>query len=151
MFLLIGVFPLHDPPSNYALYSHWRRYPFLPLPSHQLKEYIGEKLGLYFVFLDFYTKALLWLCVGALPFQIAAWSQGDSRGEGDSGKVAGGGAYMAGYALILACWAIAFHQVSDTYCRNCPFAQYCLSYSCLVLKMFSTGFVTRSALHFDGE
>eukprot|EP01031_Cornospumella_fuschlensis_P034701 gene34701-42020_t len=107
---LLGVFPLHDPPSNLALYANWRRYPFSPLPSHQLKEYIGEKLGLYFVFLDFYTKALLWLCIGALPFQIAAWSRGDSRGEGDSGKVAGGGVYMAGYALILACWAIAFHQ-----------------------------------------
>ncbi|KAB1272542.1 Anoctamin-5 [Camelus dromedarius] len=75
-----SAFPLHDgqywkpsEPSNpanerYILHQNWARlsYFYKEQPFHLIKDYYGEKIGIYFVFLGFYTEMLFFAAVVGL-------------------------------------------------------------------------------------
>ncbi|RYG64276.1 hypothetical protein EON64_14335 [archaeon] len=53
-----AVFPLHNKVRTELLSMKWQRFPFQRIPLDDVKEYFGEKIGLYFVYMDHYTKFL---------------------------------------------------------------------------------------------
>jgi anoctamin-10/anoctamin-7 len=68
---VLSIYPLHDVVELSYLQSHWLN--ILEFPWKQdvtkVKNYFGEKIGLYFVFLGFYTT---YLYIAAL-FGVIAW------------------------------------------------------------------------------
>jgi hypothetical protein len=63
---LLGCFPLHNRNKTRTIEVKWELYPRQRLPIHDLKEYFGEKLGLYFAFMEHYTSFLWIPAVSAL-------------------------------------------------------------------------------------
>jgi hypothetical protein len=64
---ILHYYPLHDPAARDALSRNWfgwRVHPWLQ-PLTQVKEYVGEKIGLYFAFTGHYTTWLAPLCVAS--------------------------------------------------------------------------------------
>ncbi|ELW67377.1 Anoctamin-5 [Tupaia chinensis] len=67
-----SAYPLHDgqywrpseppnpPNARYILHQHWARFSYFykEQPLDLIKDYYGEKIGIYFVFLGFYTEML---------------------------------------------------------------------------------------------
>ncbi|XP_006892120.1 PREDICTED: anoctamin-5 [Elephantulus edwardii] len=72
-----SAYPLHDgqywkpsePPSpvseRYVLYKNWATFShfYKEQPLHLIKQYYGEKIGIYFVFLGYYTEMLSYAAV----------------------------------------------------------------------------------------
>ncbi|XP_016519899.1 anoctamin-5 isoform X3 [Poecilia formosa] len=78
-----SAFPLHDSrywirskdvnceSERYDLYKHWARFFcfFKEQPINRIRKYYGEKIGIYFAWLGFYTEMLLFAAVvGAICF-----------------------------------------------------------------------------------
>ncbi|KAJ8601154.1 hypothetical protein CTAYLR_008490 [Chrysophaeum taylorii] len=61
---ILAAFPLHHDSELYALQDKWLNYKTAPWkqPIDAVKDYFGEKIGLYFLFLGHYTT---WLCAAA--------------------------------------------------------------------------------------
>ncbi len=57
---LLGCFPLHNRMKTSIIQKHWEKYPRKSLPINEFKDYFGEKLGLYFSFLEHYST-FLWI------------------------------------------------------------------------------------------
>lgn len=55
---LLSCFPLHNRIKTRSIEVKWELYPRQRLPIHDLKEYFGEKLGLYFAFMEHYSTFL---------------------------------------------------------------------------------------------
>uniref|UniRef100_A0A3B4A9F7 Anoctamin n=1 Tax=Periophthalmus magnuspinnatus TaxID=409849 RepID=A0A3B4A9F7_9GOBI len=94
-----GAFPLHDvspfevflsSSSNcendrYKLYKYWAKFLcfFKEQPIHLIRKYYGEKIGLYFAWLGFYTEMLLFAAIvgtlcfvyGLLTYEENEWSK----------------------------------------------------------------------------
>lgn len=67
---LLACFPLHNPANVQALNVLWDKYPYDPLPLDEIKEYFGEKVGLYFAFADHLTEALVYPALVGIPLQF---------------------------------------------------------------------------------
>uniref|UniRef100_A0A7S3GJL3 Anoctamin n=1 Tax=Palpitomonas bilix TaxID=652834 RepID=A0A7S3GJL3_9EUKA len=83
--ILKSYFPLHETEVRKWLLQHWVKYWKLPSPINfqHIRDYFSEKTGLYFAFLDFYTKALLIPTVIGLAvfaLQIVVTVNSDSNG-----------------------------------------------------------------------
>lgn len=92
-----AAFPLHDcrywksssysncESERYKLYKYWARFLcfFKEQPIHLIRKYYGEKIGLYFAWLGFYTEMLLFAAVvgticfvyGLMTFDESEWSK----------------------------------------------------------------------------
>uniref|UniRef100_A0A671UHQ3 Anoctamin n=1 Tax=Sparus aurata TaxID=8175 RepID=A0A671UHQ3_SPAAU len=92
-----AAFPLHDSrywirsrdPSceseRYSLYKHWARFFsfFKEQPLNLIRKYYGEKIGIYFAWLGFYTEMLLFAAIvgticfvyGFLTYDDNEWSK----------------------------------------------------------------------------
>ncbi len=53
-----AVFPLHNRMITEEVETKWRKFPLQRLPLADMKEYFGEKIGLYFAFIEHYTTFL---------------------------------------------------------------------------------------------
>lgn len=96
---ILGCFVMHNLAEAFILERKWRRYPFTPQPLDDIKEYFGEKLGLYYAFVGHYTLYLVYPSLLAIPFQILVFLSGN---------------YTAGYipffSGFLAVWSIMMLQ-----------------------------------------
>ncbi|XP_038147202.1 anoctamin-5 isoform X2 [Cyprinodon tularosa] len=92
-----SAFPLHDSrywirskdanceSERYDLYNHWASFLcfFKEQPIHRVRKYYGEKIGIYFAWLGFYTEMLLFAAVvgticftyGFLTYDDNEWSK----------------------------------------------------------------------------
>lgn len=70
--IIRGFFPLHNQRSLDWFKSHWLSWKVRPWdsPFDQIKDYFGEKIGLYFVFQSHITKWLVVPALIGLPIQI---------------------------------------------------------------------------------
>lgn len=76
---VLAVFPMHDQRRIANFATSWYAPSVLPWnqPYEDIKDYFGEKMGLYFAFVTHYT---LWLTVPALvgfAFQLVVWITGN--------------------------------------------------------------------------
>uniref|UniRef100_A0A665WRY5 Anoctamin n=1 Tax=Echeneis naucrates TaxID=173247 RepID=A0A665WRY5_ECHNA len=85
-----AAFPLHDvrPARNaeceserYSLYKHWARFLsfYKEQPLNLIRKYYGEKIGIYFAWLGFYTEMLFFAAVmGLICFTYGVLSYDDN-------------------------------------------------------------------------
>jgi hypothetical protein len=78
---LLGCFPLHDRARTQALDVEWKVFPWRALPLYHIKDYFGEKIAVYFAFMQHYTAALTIPAFAGLPIQIAVWSTNNPSGN----------------------------------------------------------------------
>ena len=79
---ILSCFPLHNRPAAEELETHWQRFPLNRQPLYEIKEYFGEKVGLYFSFIEHYVTFLCIPAVVGLPLQIAVFALNDYSGQG---------------------------------------------------------------------
>jgi anoctamin-10/anoctamin-7 len=78
---LKACFPLHNRAKTENLHIEWQKFPFKAQPLDEIKEYFGEKIAMYFTFMEHFTT---FLCIPAfvgLPLQIAVFALNDYSGE----------------------------------------------------------------------
>ncbi|XP_053175664.1 anoctamin-5 [Scomber japonicus] len=89
-----AAFPLHDSrywkrskdpnceSERFSLYKHWARFFcfFKEQPLNLIRKYYGEKIGIYFAWLGFYTEMLLFAAiVGTLCFVYGVFTYDDNQ------------------------------------------------------------------------
>ncbi|XP_047219717.1 anoctamin-5b isoform X2 [Girardinichthys multiradiatus] len=89
-----AAFPLHDcrlwkiarnakcESERFNLYKHWARFLcfYKEQPLNLIKKYYGEKIGIYFAWLGFYTEMLFFAAVmGVICFTYGVLSYGDNK------------------------------------------------------------------------
>jgi anoctamin-10/anoctamin-7 len=76
---ILGYFPLHDDEERKRLSADWLTWVQAPWnqPIDAVKEYLGEKIALYFTFLGHYTTWLIFPSILGLICQIIVASTGD--------------------------------------------------------------------------
>lgn len=79
---LKACFPLHDRVRTEILQNKWMDYPFRgSQPFHEIKDYFGEKIALYFQFMSHYTEFLAIPAFVGIPMQIAVFATNDFSGN----------------------------------------------------------------------
>uniref|UniRef100_A0AAQ5ZXP9 Anoctamin n=1 Tax=Amphiprion ocellaris TaxID=80972 RepID=A0AAQ5ZXP9_AMPOC len=80
-----AAFPLHDvrhiQSERYNLYEHWARFLcfYKEQPLNLIRKYYGEKIGIYFAWLGFYTEMLFFAAVmGLICFTYGVLSYDDN-------------------------------------------------------------------------
>jgi hypothetical protein len=92
---MLGCFPLHDRAKTELLEYKMSFYPMQTVPLDDLKEYFGEKIGLYFGFVEHYTTWLIAPAVIGVPFQIAVFATGDYSAP-----------FLPFFSVFIALWAV---------------------------------------------
>jgi anoctamin-10/anoctamin-7 len=99
---LLAAFPLHNPKKKKELSEKWLFWGVKrDSPLDEIRDYFGEKVALYFSFLEFYTRMLILPTVCGLVFfilQLTADSIEDAKGL-----------YI--FAFIVIFWCTAFGEV----------------------------------------
>ena len=94
---VLSFYPLHNREVTSELSREWLRPSALPWeqPLFAIKEYFGEKVGLYFTFMAHYTKWLTFPAALGLPVQLYTWATNDY-----------GTVVLPIYAFVVSMWAI---------------------------------------------
>ncbi|KAJ1427837.1 calcium-activated chloride channel-domain-containing protein [Ochromonadaceae sp. CCMP2298] len=92
---LLACYPLHDKKKADELMHEWRKYPLQKLPLDRFKNYFGQKVGMYFAFLDHFAISLVLPAIVGLPLQIAVFATGNYSAE-----------FLPYFALLIALWAV---------------------------------------------
>jgi hypothetical protein len=77
---LLGCFPLHDRARTQALGAEFDVFPWRALPLYYIKEYFGEKIAVYFAFMQHYCLCLTIPAFVGFPIQLAVWSTNNPSG-----------------------------------------------------------------------
>lgn len=96
-----AVFPLHNRERTEVLSLKWKNFPFQRLPLDDLKEYFGEKVALYFVFMEHFTYFLAIPAVMGIPLQIAVFATNDYSAP-----------FLPFFSFFMALWAVCMLEVS---------------------------------------
>jgi hypothetical protein len=104
---MLGCFPFHNEAKLNALRQALKFYPFSPFPYDRFKDYFGEKIALYFSFVEHYTFWLVGPAIIGLPLQLAIWSTNDYNAP-----------FLPFYAVFIALWSIFMLEVSRPNLRN---------------------------------
>ena len=76
--IIVGAYPLHDVNELRAVQDRWLNYWAWPWnqPFGRIKDYFGEKIGLYFLFLGHYTGSVMVAAAVGLVFWVMTVVQG---------------------------------------------------------------------------
>ena len=98
---VLACFPLHDRFVLEKLKAEtmdWRSVPWTT-PIYDLKEYFGEKIGLYSVFMGFYSIWLIIPSVIGLAFQLVVW-----------GTLNFSSPVLPFYSVVITIWGMVRHH-----------------------------------------
>ncbi|KAJ1413447.1 calcium-activated chloride channel-domain-containing protein [Ochromonadaceae sp. CCMP2298] len=92
---MLAIFPMHDYGIAEGVEKQCLSLSAMPwnTPTHDLKEYFGEKIALYVVFLGHYSFYLLIPAIIGLIFQIVVWASGNYS-------------VVAFYSLLIVAWGL---------------------------------------------
>ena len=99
---VLGYFPLHQPEELRALSKVWLHWKVMPWtqPFYAIKEYFGEKIGLYYLFMGHYTRWLIAPAVIGLGLQIYCWFHYTTIRQGFNSRA------MPFFSAFICLWAI---------------------------------------------
>lgn len=92
---ILGCFPMHNRVTTELIEKKWYLYPFQNLPLEDLKNYFGEKIGLYFAFLQHYTLCLMLPAFIGIPLQLAVFALDNYNAI-----------FLPFYSFFIALWAV---------------------------------------------
>ena len=94
---ILALFPLHDRSITKQLASKCTTVCSMPwdVPTHDLKEYFGEKIALYTVFIGHYSVYLIVPSIVGLAFQLVVWGTGNFSHP-----------VLPFYSLLITVWSI---------------------------------------------
>ena len=101
--VIIDFYPLHQDKQLQALQTQILAWNLRPLDSEHIRGYFGEKLCLYFLWLEFYTRELLTLGL----FGLAVWLYGKFYGQDDNEAALYRWVELA-FAVVVCLWAAMF-------------------------------------------
>ncbi|KAF1327051.1 Anoctamin-like protein, partial [Globisporangium splendens] len=104
-YLTSEMFALHDPAALDELRQTWAlRWLMLNQPLNKIRFYFGEKVALYFAWLGFYTKMLIFPSIAGIITYAVVQTQNIQRGE-DQGYI------LIAFALFVVIWSSIFAEV----------------------------------------
>lgn len=92
---LKACFPLHNRAKTQKLDIEWAKYPWQRLPLYHMKEYFGEKITMYFCFMEHFVTFLTLPAAVGLPLQIAVWATNDYSAP-----------FLPFFSFAIALWAV---------------------------------------------
>jgi hypothetical protein len=96
---LIACFPLHQKERKDKLLKEWNNWWNLyNQPLNEIRDYYGEKIGMYFAFLGFYSKVMFFPAIFGLALFL------DQMGEGVRVDIDA----LPAYGIAIALWATLF-------------------------------------------
>jgi anoctamin-10/anoctamin-7 len=97
---IMGLFPFHEKEELYELQLSWFNFCSMPnsQPFDDIKDYMGEKIGLYFVWLAHYTTFVLFAAV----FGFAAWINVAANGNDPDAQV------VPYFSVFMALWVTVY-------------------------------------------
>ncbi|KAK1932013.1 Anoctamin-10 [Phytophthora citrophthora] len=104
-YLKIPMFALHDKDALDELRTTWAlNLKMLYQPLHKIRFYFGEKIALYFAWLEFYTKMLIFPSIAGIITLIYEEEQDD---EGNDNKR---GYFLVAFAIFVVIWSAIFSE-----------------------------------------
>lgn len=97
---LLACYPLHNRKATEHLETQWTRFPRKSQPLNEVKEYFGEKIALYFTFMQHFTNFLSLPAFIGVPLQIAVFILNDYSA-----------AFLPAFSFFIALWAVTMLEV----------------------------------------
>lgn len=105
-YLTGDMFALHDDTALAELRRTWAlRWFMLNQPLNQIRFYFGEKIALYFAWLGFYTKMLVFPSIAGIITYAVIETQDIHRGGEDEGYI------LIAFALFVVVWSSVFAEI----------------------------------------
>ncbi|TMW63463.1 hypothetical protein Poli38472_002404 [Pythium oligandrum] len=110
-YLVGNMFALHDKVALDDLRHSWAlHWLMLNQPLHKIRYYFGEKVALYFAWLGFYTKMLVFPSIAGLITFIVVEARKENAKVGRS-KSSDQGYILIVFAIIVVIWSSVFAEV----------------------------------------
>jgi hypothetical protein len=92
---VLACFALHNREKTRDLEVMWSQFPWKALPLDHMKEYFGEKITMYFAFLEHFLAFLLAPAIVGLPMQIYVFAVSDYSAV-----------FLPFYSFFIAMWSV---------------------------------------------
>ncbi|ETL43724.1 hypothetical protein F442_06048 [Phytophthora nicotianae P10297] len=104
-YLKSQMFALHDEAALDELRATWAlNMKMLYQPLHKIRYYFGEKIALYFAWLEFYTKMLLFPSIAGIITIIYEEEQDDEGNDNNRGY------FLIAFAIFVVIWSSMFSE-----------------------------------------
>ncbi|RLN26609.1 hypothetical protein BBJ28_00017546, partial [Nothophytophthora sp. Chile5] len=101
-----NMFALHDKVAREDLRQSWAlNWRMICQPLHKIRYYFGEKIALYFAWLEFYTKMLLFPAIAG----IVTFACVEARDAGNAGKKQS--YILIAFAIFVVLWSSLFSEI----------------------------------------
>ncbi|TDH65902.1 hypothetical protein CCR75_005367 [Bremia lactucae] len=100
------MFALHDSKALHELRHSWAlHWTMLYQPLHKIRYYFGEKIALYFAWLEFYTKMLVFPAVAGLVTFVYIEARQAATGTNEQGYI------LIAFAVFVVLWSSLFSEL----------------------------------------
>lgn len=100
------MFALHDPQALYDLRHSWAlNWTMLNQPLHKIRYYFGEKIALYFAWLEFYTKMLVFPAIAGIITFVYIEARQAATGTNNQGYI------LIAFAVFVVLWSSLFSEL----------------------------------------
>ncbi|KAG1703865.1 hypothetical protein DVH05_006874 [Phytophthora capsici] len=100
------MFALHDPKALQDLRHSWAlHWTMLYQPLHKIRYYFGEKIALYFAWLEFYTKMLVFPAIAGIITFVYIEARQAATGTNQQGYI------LIAFAIFVVLWSSMFSEL----------------------------------------
>lgn len=104
-FLKSPMFALHDEAALLELRDSWAQNVWmLYQPIHKIRYYFGEKIALYFAWLEFYTKMLIFPAIAGIVTIIYVEERDEKKNNNNRGY------FLVAFAIFVVIWSSTFSE-----------------------------------------